>query len=289
MPLALLISSHVAASTVGGGASAPVLNAAGIDSMLVPTVLYGRHPGWGAPGGGAVASGLVQSMLDAIEAQGLYAGIDLVLTGYFADPAQVFAAAAAIDAVRAARRDEAGANEPDRIQQDRPWIVIDPVLGDAPDGLYVAPPIALAIRDQLLPRADLVTPNAFELGYLTGRPLTDLGSMLRAARALECPALVTSLPRRGRIGVMYCDGDEAWMVTHERCPHAPKGTGDVLTAEFAAARLGGLAPKPALERAVAATVSLVMRANELGSRELPLVAEIAARRDPLVTLEAEAL
>lgn len=279
MPLALLISSHVAASTVGGGASAPVLNAAGIDSMLVPTVLYGRHPGWGAPGGAAVAADLVQSMLEAIEAQGLYTRTDMVLTGYFGDPAQVFAAAAAIDAVREARRGEA----------ERPWVVVDPVLGDAPDGLYVAPQIALAIRDQLLPRADLVTPNAFELGHLTGRLLTDLGSMLRAARALECPALVSSLPRRGRIGVMYCDGDEAWMVTHERCPHAPKGTGDVLTAEFAAARLRGLEPKPALEHAVAATVSLVMRANEMDSSELPLVAEIAARHAPLITLAAQAL
>ncbi len=279
MPLALLISSHVAASTVGGGASAPVLNAAGIDSMLVPTVLYGRHPGWGAPGGAAVAQDVFQSMLDAIEAQGLFKRTDLVLTGYFADPGQVFAAAAAIDAVREARRGD----------DVRPLIVVDPVLGDAPDGLYVAPQIALAIRDQLLPRADLVTPNAFELGHLTGRLLTDLGSMLRAARALERPALVSSLPRHGRLGVMYVDGDEAWLVTHERCPQAPKGTGDVLTAEFAAARLGGLDPRPALERAVAATVSLVMRANELDSPELPLVAAIAARRDPLITLEAEAL
>ena len=54
MPLALILSSLVAASRVGGGVSERVLNAAKIDTMLVPTVLFGRHPGWGAPGGGPV-------------------------------------------------------------------------------------------------------------------------------------------------------------------------------------------------------------------------------------------
>ena len=285
MPLALLISSHVAASTVGGGASGFVLNAAGIAPMLVPTVLYGRHPGWDEPGGGAVGPEMFRSVIDGIVAHGAFEHTDLVLTGYFADPGQVFMAAAAIDQVRkrAAGDDAATAGLP------RPWVVVDPVMGDAPGGLYVASAIANAIRDQLLPRADLATPNAFELGHLTGRTLTDLASMLRAARSLDCPALISSLPRHGRIGVAYVDGDEAWMVTHDRCEQAPKGTGDVLTAAFAAARLNGAGARSALETSVAATVSLVMRANEAGCAELPLAAAAGLLHQPLISLEAEAL
>ncbi|MGK0266020.1 MAG: pyridoxine kinase [Maricaulis sp.] len=254
-------------------------------SMLVPTVLYGRHPGWGAPGGAAVGQDVFQSVIDGVAAHGALEGCDLVLTGYFADPGQVFMAAAAIDLARKQRpaEDTGPAGLP------RPWVVVDPVMGDAPGGLYVAPQIATAIRDQLLPRADLVTPNAFELGHLTGRALTDLASMLRAARALERPALVSSLPRRGRIGVIYVDGDEAWMVTHERCEQSPKGTGDVLAAAFVAARLNGADARSALEHAVAATLSLVMRANETGSAELPLAAAAGLLHEPLVSLEAEPL
>jgi len=89
--------------------------------------------------------------------------------------------------------------------------------------------------------------------------------------------------------VMYVDGDEAWIVTHERCEKSPKGTGDVLTAAFAAARLKGADARSALERSVAATVSLVMRANEAGGAELPLAAAAGLLHQPLISLEAEAL
>jgi pyridoxal/pyridoxine/pyridoxamine kinase len=52
MPLALILSSYVAASRVGGGGQQYALAAFGIDPVLVPTVVFGRHPGKGAPGGG---------------------------------------------------------------------------------------------------------------------------------------------------------------------------------------------------------------------------------------------
>ena len=285
MPMALILSSHVSASSVGGGVSERVLNQAGIDTMLVPTVLYGRHPGWGEPGGGPVEKPLFEGVLSGISGQGLLDITDLVLTGYFAEVGQVFDAAAAIDAVRKGTR----RNGPVEAHAETPYIVVDPIIGDAPGGLYVPPAIAAAIKDQLVGRADLVTPNAFELGHISGRQLTDLASMVRAARSLGRPALVSSLPRHGKIGVMYVDDKDAWIVTHERFPKAPNGTGDVLTAAFAGARVTGASPKAALERAVAATVSVVQRANEWSSPELPVVAAADVFRQPLIAVEAEAL
>jgi len=285
MPMALLLSSHVAGSLVGGGVTQRVLNAAKIDTMLVPTVLYGRHPGWGEPGGACVEQDVFKGMLDGIARQGLFNLTDLVMTGYFADVGQIFDAAEVIDTVRKAPRSHDGVKAYAR----EPLIIVDPVMGDAPGGLYVSPAIAAAIKDQLVRRADLVTPNAFELGEITGRVLTDLGSMVRAAQALERPCLVSSLPRHGQIGVMYVDAEEGWIVTHDRCPKAPNGTGDLLTACFVTGIVEGLGPKRSLERAVAATASVVMRANEWHSTELPLVAAIDVLREPLIELEAEAL
>jgi len=285
MPMALILSSHVAASPVGGGASQRVLNAAGIDTMLVPTVLFGRHPGWGVPGGSAVEQDQFEGVLSGIADQGLLDITDIVLTGYFADVGQVFDTAAVIDVVRKGRRTNKGA----KAFAPTPTIIVDPIMGDAPGGLYVAPAIAAAIKDQLVSRADLVTPNLFELGHITGRPLTDLASIVRAARAMDRPVLVSSLPRHGQIGVLYVDSSEAWLVTHERVPKAPTGTGDVLTAAFAGRLMAGDSARQALEHAVAATVSLVMRANEWRAPELPLVAALEVLSTPLLTLQAEAV
>ena len=285
MPMALILSSLVAASRVGGGVSERVLNAAGIDTMLVPTVLYGRQPGWGPPGGGPVEQDMFEGVLSGISDHGLLDITDVVLTGYFADVGQIFDTAAVIDVVRKGSRVNRGV----RAFAREPIVVVDPIMGDAPGGLYVPPAIAAGIKDQLVSRADLVTPNAFELGHITGRQLTDLASMVRAARSLDCPAIVTSLPRHGQIGVMYVDNGEAWLVTHERIPDAPKGTGDVLTAAFIGAIVNGAEPKAALEHAVAATVSVVMRAHEWKAPELPIVAAADVLREPLVSYEAEAV
>ncbi len=285
MPMALLLSSHVAGSQVGGGVTQRVLNHAKIDTMLVPTVLYGRHPGWGDPGGDTVGQDVFEGILSGVYEQGLFNLTDVIITGYFADVGQIFDTANVIDTIRKAPRTHGQT----KAFSGEVLTVIDPVMGDAPGGLYVTPAIAAAIKDQLVRRADLVTPNAFELGEITGRTLTDLGSMIRAARSLERPVLVSSLPRHGKIGVMYVDAEEAWMVTHERCEKAPSGTGDLLTACFVAKIIEGAGPKAALEHAVAATLSIVMRANEWNANELPLVAAADCLREPLVTLAAEAL
>ncbi|MDF1767778.1 PfkB family carbohydrate kinase [Maricaulis sp.] len=285
MPMALILSSHVAASMVGGGVSQRVLNSARIDTMLVPTVLFGRHPGWGEPGGGPVEQDQFESVLSGIADQGLLDITDIVLAGYFADVGQIFDTASVIDVVRKGRRMNKGV----KAALPAPIIVVDPIMGDSPGGLYVSPAIAAAIKDQLITRADLVTPNLFELGHITGRPLTDLASMVRAARAMERPVLVSSLPRHGQIGVLYVDSEQAWLVTHDRLPKAPNGTGDALTAAFINRLLAGDDARTALEQSVAMTVSLVMRAHEWSAPELPVVAAADVLTSPLVTLEAEAV
>ena len=57
--------------------------------------------------------------------------------------------------------------------------MLDPVLGDA-GKLYVDPAIAVAMQEKLLPLADLMTPNAFELGWLSGRNIASLADAEQA-------------------------------------------------------------------------------------------------------------
>ena len=254
MPLALILSSYVAASRVGGMAQALALAALGIEPVVVPSVLFGRHPGRGAPGGGAVSIETFDGLLAGVEADGVFVRADLVITGYFASAVQVRSAARTIDSVRAARPSVR--------------IIVDPIMGDA-GRLYVAAEVADAIATDLVPRADLIAPNAWELERLSGMSVDDPDSAVRAARSLGKPALVSSVPCGGAIGVVCAGKDNAWLTSHPRVAKAPNGVGDLLTALFAAALIGKLSVGQALERAVGGVAEAVLAAE---ADELPIVA-----------------
>jgi pyridoxine kinase len=281
MPLALIMSSHVAGSRVGGSAQAAALVPFKIDSMVIPTVLYGRHPGWGAPGGAAVPIETFEGMLDGVEANGLFGLVDIVITGYFASAAQVRAAGRTIDAVRAAPRDGAFSK--------KARIIVDPTLGDAGKGLYVPPEVAEACISELLPRADIVAPNAWELQRLTGADVRDPKDAVRAARLLGKPVLVSSVQRGAEIGVVYADKKEAWLAAHNRLEHAPNGTGDLLTALFAAALIEGQTISYGLAGVVGGLNETIIAANTWAAPELPIVAMGARLKQPSPTVRMERL
>src|SRR5689334_14750743 len=100
MPMVLVISSYVAGSRVGGGLAPYVLGPMKVDPVHVPTCLFGRHPGWGPPGGAAVDAAVMAGMLEGIEANGLFSTVDAVVTGYFSQAEQVAVAADAIARIR---------------------------------------------------------------------------------------------------------------------------------------------------------------------------------------------
>jgi pyridoxine kinase len=248
MPRVLILSSHVAASRVGGSAQALALARLGIEPVLVPTVLFGRHPGWGPPGGGAVAPEVFEAVIGGVEAQGLFSHLDAVITGYFASAQQVAIAAETLARVKAA---SSGAR-----------LIVDPIMGDVESGLYVREPVAEAIADVLVPLADLVAPNAWELERLTGRAVEDAATAVAAAAALGRPVLVSSVRSGDHIGVAYAEGGRGWLGSHARAQSAPKGTGDLLTAFFAAALIQGDEPRDALELAVGALAEVIAVAGD---------------------------
>ncbi|MFM8377418.1 MAG: PfkB family carbohydrate kinase [Phenylobacterium sp.] len=235
-PVALILSSHVAGSGVGGGLQAAALTRLGFRTALVPTVLFGRHPGLGAPGGGPVPDALFAGQVEGLLASGLVGRADLVITGYFASAAQVETAARLLDHVAEAR--------PQALR------LVDPILGDEDRGLYVTEAVAEALPRRLVPRAGLLAPNAWELGRLTGLKITDPGSALAAAHRLGRPVLVSSVPDGADIGVLWTDGTEAWLASHPRLGQAPKGAGDLLAALFGAGLALGGDPGEVLESSV---------------------------------------
>jgi pyridoxine kinase len=259
MPLALILSSFVAASRIGGAAQQYVLAAHRIDPVLVPTVMLGRNPARGAHGE-VTSPELFSRILADVEADALFGLVDLVITGHFSLPEQVDIAAGILTRVRDA-------------SERKPVILVDPILGDAPKGLYVKPEVARAVADNLTPLADWITPNIWELEFLTGRRIARVEDAVAAARWLGKPALITSAPvGEGETGLIFVTETEATIFAHPLLPKAPNGTGDLVAASFGAGLVEGLRPVAAAERAARAAGEMVTAAQDPRNPELPIVA-----------------
>ncbi len=263
----IVLSSHVSASNVGGRVSAAVLSADGFEVMSVPTVVFGRHPGLGPPGGGPVPDAVFDGALEGLAATGAHRTASAILTGYFASPAQTEAAARFIKAARAAN--------PSLV------VLVDPISGDGPPdageaGLYVPVGVADALRDRLVPHADLLTPNAWELARLSGRRVGDADAAEAAARALlaqlrpGAAVAATSVPAKGRLGVVSLDRDSVGEVVRDALHGAPRGTGDLFAAALLSARLQGEDVHAAAAKAEARAGRAVEAAVSAGALDLSL-------------------
>jgi pyridoxal kinase len=259
---AIILSSLVAGSRVGGGVSAAVLTRAGFTPEHVPTVIFGRHPGLGAPGGGAVPDPVFSGALEGLLAHGAHIRAHAILTGYFASAEQVRAASAFIQTAKVANPDL--------------FVLVDPICGDGvadgtAGGLYVKRETAEAIAARLIPLADLITPNAFELAFLTGRPVTDASSAEAAARTLARPVLVTSVPDGpGRLRVMMTDAGASCSASVDRLEGVPHGTGDLLAALALVAHLRGEGGQALCDHVTKACERVIRVSLDAGSHDLVL-------------------
>jgi pyridoxine kinase len=229
------ISSLVMRGAVGLRAIQFALERRGCAVWAVPTVVMPWHPGLGPSTRTAMGD-----LPDQLAQLSTRAGeVDAVITGYFASAAQVHAAAAFIDAVRAVRPGVP--------------ILVDPVSGDE-RGRYVPDDVAVAIRDELVTRADVATPNVNELGDLAGE-----GPPVAAARRLGPPCVVvtSSVDGEDRTGALLVGGGKALVAQHRRVEPAPRGTGDLFGAVFLSARLAGADEAAALHEASAATLGVI--------------------------------
>jgi len=225
MPAVLSISSQVVRGHVGNSASVPALSALGFSAWPVPTVILSNHPAHGATARHVVSSADLEAMVAMLGQFGWLSEVAAVLTGYFADVAQVEWAA---ELIRTLKRANA-----------RLVHCCDPIIGDDPDGLYVPDAVANAIRDIMLPVADILTPNRFELAWLSGRTVEGTGDAATAARSLSPPEVLATSIAAGpdRLATMTITGDDAWSTSTKRRPEVPKGTGDLLTALYLGHRL----------------------------------------------------
>ena len=228
MTTILSIQSSVAYGHVGNSAAVFPLQRLGVEVWPVHTVHFSNHTGYGAWRGPLMAPDDVREVVTGIEERGALPEVDAVLSGYQGGE-QI--GEVILDAVARTK-----AANPAAIY------ACDPVMGNAASGCFVHPAIPVLLREKVVPKADLITPNQFELGFLTETDPGDLDSTLASverARAMgPNTVLVTSVLRpdrpEGTIEMLAVHGDGAWIVQTPQLPMKANGSGDVTAALFTA-------------------------------------------------------
>lgn len=273
----IVISSHVARGTVGNRAVVFTLEQLGHPVWAVPTVILPWHPGHGRGTRIVPAAEQFASLLNDLENAPWLGEVGAVLSGYLGDAGQAQAVASLVGKVKA--------KNPDALY------LCDPVLGDA-EGLYVPQATAEALRDVLLPLADIATPNRYELEWLTGLDLSSNDSIARAAIDLGPQTmLVTSAHAMlaGSIGNLLVTERDVLLAEHRAVPNPPSGTGDFLSASFLARVLKGDGNEKALRTATAAVFEIVARAVKRGADELMLETDAQSIAHPMAMVQQRRL
>ncbi len=281
MPV-LCLNSHVAYGYVGNDAAGFCLRRLGVEAWQIDTVALSNHPGYGACTGRVVPAADLRALVDGVTGRGVLAGTDALLSGYLGAADQAAVVAHAATSLRAAN--------------PQALVIADPVMGDTDPGLYVGREVADALAQEVVPLADVVTPNAFELGWLTGRPVATRADALAAARALGArgPGLVivTSIPEGAdSLGLLAVTATRAWALSVPRLafPVAPNGAGDAIAGLIAAHLTRGAGPDQALAAAGNAIHRVLEATRDAGRRELALPQAQDALVDPGGRFEVEAV
>ena len=278
----LSIQSSVAYGHVGNSAATLPLQRLGIGVWPVNTTHLSNHLGHPSWRGGAAESDMVADIVAGIEELGVLGECDALLSGFLGSAALGEVVLDALDRLRAVNADAIFA--------------LDPVIGDDGIEIYVPGGVPEYLRDVLLPRADIITPNRYEVEFLTGRKIKSVDDALAAMAELRArgPSLVvaTSIPDAGDAGALItlaADNTCAWLVRSPRLVTAVHGAGDMFSALFLGHTLRGESPDAALSLTVSSLHAVLAATAEAGTAEMLLVETQDACVNPSQIFPAERL
>jgi pyridoxine kinase len=261
----LSIQSHVAYGHVGNSAAVFPLQRIGVEVWPVHTVQFSNHTGYDGWRGDVFSGEAIRLVVQGIEERGVLGECDGVLSGYLGSSDIGEAVADAVVRVKSA-------NPAARY-------CCDPVIGDAARGVFVRAGIPEFIKERMLPLADVVTPNQFELEYLAARAATTSAGLAAAVEAVHAcgprVVFVTSLHTEETpddcIDLVVSDGTDRCRLRTPRLPIDVGGAGDAVAALFFAHYLQLGSAAEALALAASSLFGVLNRTAEAGSSEMLLV------------------
>jgi pyridoxine kinase len=261
----LSIQSLVAYGHAGNSAALFPLQRLGRVVWPVMTVHFSNHTGYGDWRGPLLTAQDVADVIAGVEDRGAFGSCEAVLSGY---QGAEDVGAVVLDAVA-------------RVKAASPEAVYccDPVMGDVGRGMFVRPGIPEFMRDRVVPAADVVTPNHFELDFLAGTTTTTLDGLLEAADRVRASGpsvvLVTSTILEDTpddaLDMVAVSADGAWRIRTPRLTVSPPGAGDLTAAVFLANLLDGHPLQTVLARTTSSVFAVVDATTAAGEREMRIV------------------
>jgi len=262
----LSMQSHVAYGHVGNASAVFPMQRLGVEVWAINTVQFSNHTGYGAWAGQVYTGDMIREVVGGIDALRVLPSCSAVLSGYMGDAGIGDAILDAVGRVKAANA--------------QALYLCDPVIGDVGRGIFVRPGIPDFMRERAVPAADIVTPNQFELEYLSGvevRVLADLARALEAVHALGPRVVMVTSSRlddtpEDAIDLLVSEGGALDRVRTPLLPLSVNGAGDAIAALFLVHYLKERSAALALPKAAASIFGLLRRTAEAGSREILTVA-----------------
>ncbi|CAK4691309.1 hypothetical protein LEN26_000490 [Aphanomyces euteiches] len=283
----LSIQSHVVHGYVGNRSAVFPMQLLGLEVDVLNTVHFSNHTGYKKFRGERLNGDQLLDIIAGLEENDLINYTHL-LTGYIGNPSLLRAITTTLQ----------------KLRQRNPSLiyVCDPVMGDD-NRLYVPPELVDIYRDEVLPFADIITPNQFECELLSGQSLKGDADVIAACQKLHALG-----PRIVIISsfVPSSDSEFLWLYASEqvngisnqykmqipRLKEYYSGTGDM----FAALSLAWLSRYPTnlklvLEKVIATIQAVMKRTSEAKSayRELRLIQSRHDIESPQVVIHAQLL
>jgi len=259
------IQSHVVYGHVGNAAAVFPMQRLGVEVWPIHTVQFSNHTGYGSWGGRVFDGTMIDELMDGVASRGALEACDGVLSGYMGSVEIGTSILSAVSRVNAANRSAVYA--------------CDPVIGDRARGVFVRPGIAEFMRDLAVPRADIITPNQFELDYLSGietRNIADLRRALAIVHGLGPKVvLVTSFAGAttpdDAIDLIASAENEIWLVRTPKLAIEANGAGDAIAALFLVHYLKDRSARTALGESASSIFGVLRRTAEAGVQEMLIV------------------
>jgi pyridoxine kinase len=297
-PRVLSIQSHVVHGYVGNKAAVFPLQLLGLDVDFINSVQFSSHTGYAHfPFGQVLNDAQLLNLLEGLEKNHLLENVGYLLTGYIGSTAFL---QAVLDVLKTAKR-----------SNPQLQFVCDPVLGDH-GKFYVPPELAQVYKDVVIPQADVVTPNQFEVEQLTGIKISNLDDAKQACAKLhsmgpsivfltsvvldETPDVISIVASSKKSSESNNDVSfEQWKIDCPKIPGSFTGTGDVTAAlllgHLAKSNSSDNALKNAMEKVINSMYVLIERTYQaqgetVQSKELQLIQSKDIIENPPTRFEA---